>query len=127
MLLRRTGKKSKNLLPLVTDFVAKLTHPMFEGIDVVRYTQMSRLLKVAEEYGKRLLRRDYGENADDIASTLVSKFPEHGFAIYPPEAREIGLQIALPRERDRQVLEDLTRYLPDLNAIGNLVYGESET
>lgn len=94
---------------------------MFEGIDVVRYTKMSRLLKVAEEYGKRLLRRDYGQLAEEIASTLVSKFPEHGFAIYPPEAREIGLRISLPgSDMEREVLEDLTRCLPNLTAIGNL-------
>jgi hypothetical protein len=47
---------------------------MFNGIDVVRYTQMSRVLKVAEEYGKRLLRNVYGGSADGIAEALVAGY-----------------------------------------------------
>ena len=42
LLLQRTKKKTKTLMPFVTEFVTKLTQPMFQGIDVVRYTKMSR-------------------------------------------------------------------------------------
>ena len=122
MLLQRTRKKAKNVLPMAMDFVAKMTHPMFEGIDVVRYTQMSRALKVAEEYGKRLLSGEYGEDqAARIASWLVEKFPEHGFPIYAEEARRIGLNLPqLPLDL-RNTLEDIAEVLPNQNAVGKLV------
>jgi hypothetical protein len=121
LLLPRTKKKMKTLLPFVTDFVTKLTNPMFESIDVVRYTQMSRLLKVAEEYGKRLLRTRYGPHADSIASRLVERFPEHSFPIYPDEARQIGLKLADLTPSLTRILENTTRYLPNLNAVGSVI------
>lgn len=128
LLLQRTRKKTKTLLPYITEFVAQLTTPMFEGIDVVHYTQMSRLLRVAEEYGKRLLRAKYGRRADSIASSLVTKFPTHTFPIYPDElrGRDIGLEIADLTPRVSEILETLSRYLPNLNVIGKLVNGEGE-
>ncbi len=121
LLLRRTKKKTKNLLPVVTEFVTKLTNPMFEGIDIVRYTQMSRLLKVAQEYGERLLRQNYGKNSEEIARILVEDFPEHGFPIYPSEAREIGLNLRPITAPIRDFLEETTKHLPNLTAIGSVV------
>jgi len=121
LLLQRTRKKTKTLMPFVTDFVTKLTQPMFQGIDVVRYTKMSRALKVAEEHGKRLLKAKYGTDADEIARCLVERFPEHGFPIYPDEARQIGLNIAPLTQPLRRILEKTTQYLPNLTAIGNVI------
>ena len=94
---------------------------MFEGIDVVRYTQMSRLLKVAEEYGKRLLLPLYGERkAGDLAHKLVANYPEHGFPIYSEELSSLGF--VLPRISDRLdgILEHLSLHIPGNNLIGRL-------
>ncbi|HEX4131396.1 MAG TPA: hypothetical protein VHZ24_15255 [Pirellulales bacterium] len=120
LMLRRTRKKTKSLLPVVSEFVAKLTQPMFQGVDVVRYTQMSRALKVASEYGKRLLRQGYGEDAERIANRLVEDYPEHGFPIYPDEARELGLRITHPSGETSRLLEMVTRHLHGLNLIGRI-------
>jgi hypothetical protein len=121
MLWQRTKKKFNNLIPCATDFVTKLTRPMFESIDVVRYTQMSRALKVAEEYGKRLLRKNYGEDAADIARKLVENYPEHGFPIYRDEVLSLGLKLAPTTHEMRIALEKTTRHLPNLNAIGRIL------
>jgi hypothetical protein len=121
MYLRRTKKKIRTLFPVVADFVTKLTQPMFASIDVVRYTQMSRLLKVAEEYGKRLLTKDYPGTADEIAQALVELYPEHGFPIYPDELRTLGLRIAQLTPARRGILEEMTRSLAGLNVIGKIV------
>lgn len=123
MLLNRTGKKVKNILPAVSEFVTNLTKPMFQSIDVVRYTQMSRLLKVAEEYGKRLLRRNYGSEADAIARKLVENYPEHGFPIYPDEAAELGLILESGSPRVRTAIERITTYLPNMNVVGTIIEG----
>ena len=122
MLIRRTGKKVKTLTPMVSEFVTNLTKPMFQGIDVVRYTQMSRLLKVGEEYGKRLLARVYGERkAATIANKLVTEYPEHGFPIYPDDAHALGLKLVPLRPQLSSVMEDVTRCLPGQNLVGKII------
>lgn len=121
MLLDRTGKKVKTVMPFVTDFITKLTQPMFQGIDVVRYTQISRLLKVAQEYGERLLRSRYGPRGERIAQMLVEKYPEHGFPIYPDEAADLGLKLAENTPEISAALEKLTRELPNLTVVGRIV------
>src|SRR5487761_1687034 len=45
-ILRRTGKKVKSVLPVVAQFVTRLAEPMFDKVDVVRFNQMSRALKI---------------------------------------------------------------------------------
>jgi hypothetical protein len=70
-----------------------MTRPMFENIDVVHYTQMARILKVAEDYAVRLLRPKYSpKTAEGIARDLVQKYPEHGFVINAEEAESLGLK-----------------------------------
>jgi hypothetical protein len=123
MLIRRTGKKARTLIPFVTEFVTKLTKPMFQGIDVVRYTQMSRALKVGEEYGKRLLHRVYGDKADEIARKLVEEYPEHGFPIYPDDACRLGLKLTPIPTSIRGVMEKVTQCLSNLNVVGKIVQG----
>lgn len=124
MLIRRTGKKIKTLTPMVGEFVTNLTKPMFQGIDVVRYTQMSRLLKVGEEYGKRLLKRVYGDGkAETIAKKLVTDYPEHGFPIYPDDAKALGLKLVTVPDSLRGVMEDVTQYLPGQNLVGRIATG----
>lgn len=128
MLLDRTHKKAKSLMPLAIRFSTQLMEPMLQGIDVVRFTQMSRLLKVAEEYGRRLLEQGYGEDGQNIANYLVEKYPEHGFPIYSDELRKIGLKVADVSDDVIDTLERITQYLPNLNAIGRIVEvkGENE-
>lgn len=94
LLLSRTRKKVDKLLPLNMDFVAKMLQPLYGSIDVVHYTQMSRVIKVAEEYAARLLRGKYQDaKAQSIARHLVSNYPDHGFVIDIDEARTIGLDV----------------------------------
>jgi hypothetical protein len=93
LLLHRTRKKVETLMPLVLRFVTDMTRPMFEKIDVVHYTQMARILKVAEDYAVRLLRPKYSaQKAEGIARDLVQKYPEHGFVINAQEAKSLGLK-----------------------------------
>ena len=93
LLLGRSGMKIRTLLPEVHAFVGAMIRPLFEKLDTVHYTRMSRLLKVAEEYASRLLTRKYKEEeAKKIARHLVHNYPEHGFVIDHEEANSFGLQ-----------------------------------
>ncbi|HUY35880.1 MAG TPA: hypothetical protein VMV69_24280 [Pirellulales bacterium] len=120
LLLRRTKKKSKSIMPLVAEFVARLAEPMFEKIDVVRYTQMSRALKIAEEYAKRLLVNTYGDSAAEISRILIENYPEHGFPIYPSEIRGIGLKLAPLDDELRSTLEEITLNLSGITCVGRI-------
>ena len=81
--------KVTTLLPHVTRLVTAMTEPLFTGVDVVRYTQMSRSLKVGEEYARRLLMPRYAEEgANAIARSLVENYPGHSFIIDEEEAKE---------------------------------------
>ncbi len=109
LLLTRTGLKMKSLIPLASNFVARLARPMFEKVDVVRFTQMSRALKIAEEYAQRLLASAYGSRAaQKIARTLVQDYPEHGFPIYREEMQAIGLKTEAVSDTLRSILEQIT-------------------
>ncbi len=120
LLLNRTGKKVEALLPLSLHFVADMLSPLFEKIDAVHYTQMSRALKVAEEYAIRLLQNRYaGDKAGEIARHLVEKYPEHEFVIDATEAAKIDRKLVTPLSVDQQrVIDKIALHLTQLTAIG---------
>src|SRR5205807_8058719 len=92
MLVGRTGKKVETLLPMVLEAVGNMMRLLLEGIDVVHYTQMSRYLKVGEEYAKRLLVR-VSSDPEKTARNLVHGYPDHAFSIDLAEAKSLGLRV----------------------------------
>jgi len=133
LLKGRTGLKSPVLLPIAFDFATDITKPLLENIDAVHFTQMSRILKVSEEYAVRLLQRRYPEAvAGSLARHLTQNYPEHGFLIDAEEderirssLRELGVgEIApLVETADAEtdgILDSIVSQLDDLVAIGIL-------
>lgn len=119
--VNRTGKKIDSLLPTSTQFVSELMKPLFAKIDTVQYTEMSRTLKVAEEYATRLMKHRYDENtAKSIARTLVEKYPDHNFFIDAEEANSIGLETEALTPVQRQILDAMIPFLGTFNAIGQI-------
>jgi hypothetical protein len=117
----RSGKSLDKLLPQVLHFVAEMVKPLFEKIDTVHYTQMSRLLKVAEEYAIRLLEPRYPiKRAEEIARQLVNGYPEHGFFINREEATRIGLKTSSPQDDLETALEKLSAASHGLVVVGQL-------
>lgn len=110
-LIGRTGKKVETILPMTLEYVANMLRPLFEGIDVVHYTQMSRALKIAEEYATRLLMPNYGDMAKSIARKLVEDYPEHGFVIDIEEAGQIGLNVQPPTQAMMPCIDGIVPYL----------------
>lgn len=119
LMLPRTGKSVDKLLPRCTAFVADLTRPLFSGIDVVHYTQMSRILKVAEAYAVRLLEPRLRDAAEVVARRLVAGYPDHEFVIDCDEARSLGLASVDPGKDVADVVREISRILPETNiAVG---------
>jgi hypothetical protein len=121
LLLYRTGKKVDVILPHALRFVADSMRPLFEKIDAVQYCQRSRMLKVAEEYAKRLLRaHQQPGDVDAIASRLVENYPEHAFVIDPEEAKNLGLNVRVAENDTARILDAMARYLSSVTAIGRV-------
>jgi hypothetical protein len=112
-LKRRTRKSYNALMPIVQHFVAETLRPLFDKIDTVHYTQMARLLKVAEEYAIRLLQPKYSESeASDIARQFVHEFPGHEFFIGIEDAKACGLDsVEEPERAVASAMDDMSRFL----------------
>lgn len=123
VLTKGSDLKTSSLMPVASDFATRLVAPLFDKVDVARYAQVSRTLKVGEEYARRLLEKNYGPDAERIARFLTRKYPEHGFPIYSEELREIGLKVATPADQLRSILEEMTVYLRGETLIGRVVAG----
>ncbi len=122
-LKRRTGKTFNSLLPGVQHFVAEALQPLFDKIDTVHYTQMSRLLKVAEEYAVRLLQPKYNlKQATEIARHLIHEYPEHSFFIGLEDVSSCGLD-DLVEEATGEVgsaMRDMVEHIQFVTYVGKL-------
>ena len=117
----RSQKKISSALPHAIDFTAAMIRPLMENVDIVRYTEMSRLLKIGEDYAKRLLAKKYGQKkADSIAASLVGKYPEHGFIIDAEECEAIGLSVETPQGVISNAYTQLLPFLDNLTVLGKL-------
>lgn len=118
--LARSSKRISSVLPLAMEFSCALARPLMEGIDTVKYTEMSRMLRVGKAYAERLLRPHYGDAAVEISRRLVSDYPEHGFVIDHDEAKQLGLRVELPEGEVAEAFTKLLPYMDNLTAIGAL-------
>lgn len=122
LLMNRTGKKMESVIPHTLHFAAEVMRPLFDKIDTVHYTQRSRVLKVAEDYATRLLRRKYGEGrAQNIARRLVNSYSEHEFVIDRDELT--GLLVLAEADKETQgAIDELETLLTDnpLTAVGRI-------
>lgn len=122
LLVGKTGKKVETLLPMTLKYVTDLMRPLLEKIDAVHYTQMSRALKVAEEYAIRLLQPKYTKaQAEKIARHLVEKYPEHGFVIDAGEASSFGLETSPLSVEQEEFVSKIIPFLGKLCIVGRLL------
>lgn len=112
-LQRRTKKSVNVLLPVVQNFVGSMLRPLFEKIDTVHYTQMSRFLKVAEEYAVRLLQPKYSlKKATEIARYFVHEYPSHDFFINLEDTQVAGLDCVEEAQGDvDSAIEEMREFL----------------
>ena len=113
LLAAKTGKSIDKLMPLALDFCLRMMLPLLDKMDTVHFTQMSRLLKEAEDYATRLLQPQHTErHAARIAAALVKNYPVHGFEIDRAELRKLGVKTETLSLDQEQLLHDLHEKLP---------------
>jgi hypothetical protein len=121
LLLERTGKRIGTLVPQAVEYATGMMRPLLDQIDVVHYNERSRILKVAEEYARRLLEPRYGdEEARKIAARLVSAYPEHTFPIDIEEVRDMGLVVEEPTDEQCPLLEGLWPLMSGQTLVGQV-------
>ncbi len=122
LLLRKTPKRVGTLIPMVLDFVSDMMRPLFEKVDVVHYSSMSRALKEAEEYARRLLEARYPAlKAKEVAHRLVETYPEHGFVIDILEANRLDQNLVGTVPAKIQAIIDKFRpHIGGIIAIGRI-------
>lgn len=124
-MLAGTRRKTDVLLPLAAKFVSDMMRPMLEKIDAVHYAKQSRILAVAEQYAIRLLVHTGlpHERAQEVANTLVNRYPEHGFVIDAQEVEDRELLPLVPNPPD-EVREAIGRVERALWAHRLTVFGK---
>lgn len=118
LLIGRAGKRTDIILPHALKYVAETMRPLFEKIDTVHFTAMSRTLKVGETYAERLLSRRYPDVAEKVARGLVYDYPDHNFVIDFDECRRIGLNAELMKPAACEIVESIFDKLEEFTAIG---------
>ncbi len=106
LVLQTTRLSRSESLTAMLDFSAKFLEPIVRQLDPAMIHWASTLLKVAEDYGERLLKtRNEATQLKyphyrRLSKSLVEDYPTHGFVIGCDEARDTGLPVFDLREYD---------------------------
>ncbi|PBA33450.1 hypothetical protein CKJ65_01995 [Mycobacterium intracellulare] len=138
--LQATQLSRSESLGAMLDFAAKFLQPVVAKLDPTMLHWSNTLLRVAVEYGRRLMLTREGCTSDIASSVprqLMEDYPTHGFVISIDQAMELGLPVRPLSEYEyadevedlysatlqRQV--NLIRVIPTPKAAGSSVSSES--
>jgi hypothetical protein len=96
MILQYTRLSRAESITAMLDFSAKFMEPVMAKIDPTMLHYSNSLLRVAKEYGQRLMatRNDCPPGlANAVPEQLLEGYPTHGFVVSLEEARELGLPV----------------------------------
>jgi hypothetical protein len=118
-----TGLKREQTLEAMLRFVATFSEPLVRQLDPRLIHDAKQTLRVTKQYAERLLTRTMPRTrAAEVASTLVEKYPTHGFVIAYDEAEFLGLPVRPIAEYDRhEQLKRLHRAAEDGDALISLI------
>jgi hypothetical protein len=93
-------------LKAMLGFSAEFSEPLVRQLDPRLVHQANELLRVTVQYATRLLAATVGDEreAEEMAKTLVERFPTHGFVIERKEADDLGLPVRPIEDYDLQAL-----------------------
>jgi hypothetical protein len=101
-LFAATGLKREQTLEAMLRFTATFSEPLVRQLDPRLIHDAKQTLRVTKQYAERLLTRTMPRSkADEVASTLVERYPTHGFVISYDEAQRLGLPVRPIAEYDR--------------------------
>jgi hypothetical protein len=126
-LIAATGLKREQTLEAMLRFAAIFSEPLVRQLDPRLIHDAKQTLRVTKLYAERLLARTLPRTkAADVASSLVEKYPSHGFVISYDEAENLGLPMRPIATYDRrEQVQALHRAAEDGNEIIRLFEPDS--
>ncbi|MEC4239164.1 SDH family Clp fold serine proteinase [Pseudomonas sp. DSV-1] len=83
------GLSTKQALEVATNLTGQLMSPITAQLDIMKYGEFTRSMRIAVEYGNRLAKGCGGVNLKpDAINLLTTGYPSHGFVIDRDEASE---------------------------------------
>lgn len=83
------GLSTKQALEVATNLTGQLMSPITAQLDIMKYGEFTRSMRIAVEYGQRLAKSCRGNNLKpDAINLLTTGYPSHGFVIDYEEARD---------------------------------------
>jgi hypothetical protein len=83
------GLSTKQALEVATNLTGQLMSPITAQLDIMKYGEFTRSMRIAVEYGNRLAKGCGGTNLKpDAINLLTTGYPSHGFVIDRDEASE---------------------------------------
>ena len=94
------GLSTKQALEVATNLTSSLFSPITAQLDLLKYGEFTRAMRIAFEYGLRLVKKYNGDNVHkDAINLLVSGYPSHSFCIDRSEAEErLFAKVSPPHE-----------------------------
>ncbi|MCO7214134.1 hypothetical protein [Halomonas sp. OfavH-34-E] len=81
------GLSTRQALEVATNLTGQLMSPITGQLDIMKYGEFIRAMRIAREYGDRLSKHHGGDNLKPHAvQKLTNGYPSHGFAIDKEEA-----------------------------------------
>lgn len=83
------GLSTRQALDVATNLTGQLMSPITCQLDIMKYGEFTRSMRIANEYGTRLASAKRKENVKpDAINLLTTGYPSHGFVIDREEASE---------------------------------------
>ncbi|MCY1190275.1 Serine dehydrogenase proteinase [compost metagenome] len=83
------GLSTKQALEVATNLTGQLMSPITAQLDIMKYGEFTRSMRIALEYGNRLAKGCGGNNLKpDAINLLTTGYPSHGFVIDRDEASD---------------------------------------
>lgn len=83
------GLSTKQALEVATNLTGQLMSPITAQLDIMKYGEFTRSMRIAVEYGNRLAKGCGGVNLKpDAINLLTTGYPSHGFVIDRDEASD---------------------------------------
>lgn len=83
------GLSTRQALDVATNLTGQLMSPITSQLDIMKYGEFTRSLRIANEYGSRLAKYQQTSNVrSEAINLLTTGYPSHGFVIDREEASE---------------------------------------
>jgi hypothetical protein len=103
------GLSTKQALEVATNLTGQLMSPITAQLDIMKYGEFTRSMRIAVEYGQRLTKSCKVNNLKpDAINLLTTGYPSHGFVIDFDEAKEsLFNDVNAPSEKLKLIAKNL--------------------